>query len=513
MRQMAGIPFADLFANTMPAPWIEKTAGRCLDVIGSRKAVSYEDKPDPASGETMVYQIAITPAEEQDGLCRGVVVVMNDVSELYRAREAAESASRAKGSFLANMSHEMRTPMNAIIGMTAVAKSSVDVAKKDYCLEKIEEASTHLLRVINDVLDMSKIEADKLELSVVNFSFVKMIRQVTDVIGFRIDEKHQRFSLDIDERIPPFLKGDDQWLSQVITNLLSNAVKFTPEGGSIGLKASLVKEEEGECEIRTEISDTGIGLDGEQQKRLFSSFEQADSSTSRRYGGTGLGLAISKRVIELMGGGIRVESEPGRGSVFTFTVKMKRGEDMETDGADAEGPAAPDDFTGRRLLMAEDIAINREIVLALLEPSGIEVDCAENGLEAVNMFVSDPERYDIVFMDVQMPEMDGYEATRQIRDFERKREKEGPPAGPAGAAPGESRKNARVPVIAMTANVFREDVEQCLAAGMDGHLGKPLVLDDVLAVLRKYLHTEKKNGGDTADAGGPADSGALPGAR
>ncbi|MDR1587222.1 MAG: PTS transporter subunit EIIC [Treponema sp.] len=527
MRQMAGIPFADLFANTMPASWIEKTAGRCLDVLGSRKALSCEDKPDPPSGETTVYQIAITPAEEQDGVCRGVVVVMNDVSELYRAREAAESASRAKGSFLANMSHEMRTPMNAIIGMTAIAKSSADASKKDYCLEKIGEASDHLLRVINDVLDISKIEADKLELSVVNFNFAEMIRRVTDVIGFKMDEKRQHFSLNIDEGIPAFLKGDDQWLSQVITNLLTNAVKFTPEKGSIGLNARLVKEEAGECVIQTEISDTGIGLSGEQQKRLFSSFQQADSGTSRRYGGTGLGLAISKRVIELMGGRIRVESELGRGSVFTFTVKMKRGEAgaaAETGGGEDAGKGAsakPDSFAGRRLLIAEDIAINREIVLALLEPAGIEADCAENGLQAMNMFIADPEKYDIIFMDVQMPEMDGYEATRRIRDFERKRGKEDVSAVPADAASGESRKNIlipaafarasrrQVPIIAMTANVFKEDIEQCLAAGMNGHLGKPLNFDDVFAVLREYLHTDK-NGRNTADIGntsGLTDSG------
>jgi signal transduction histidine kinase/CheY-like chemotaxis protein len=509
MRQMAGIPFADLFANTMPASWIEKTTRYCLEVIDSGKTVNYEDTPDTSSGETMVYQIAITPADEQDGSCRGVVVIMNDVSELYRAREAAESASRAKGSFLANMSHEMRTPMNAIIGMTAIAKSSTDASKKDYCLEKIEEASTHLLRVINDVLDMSKIEANKLEFSIVNFNFVKMIRQVTDVLGFKIAEKRQHFSLDIDERIPAFLKGDDQWLSQVISNLLSNAVKFTPEGGSIGFKAGLVKEEAGECVIQMEISDTGIGLNREQQGRLFSSFQQADSGTSRKYGGTGLGLAISKRVIELMGGGIRVESEMGRGSVFTFTVKIKRGEDAAAaktgGGEDAvkASSAKPDDFTGYCLLMAEDIIINREIVLALLEPTGIDVDCAENGLQAMNMFISDPEKYDIIFMDIQMPEMDGYEATRRIRDFEQKRKKEALSAGPADAAPGESRKNAvvpdafaqapsrQVPIIAMTANVFKEDIEQCLAAGMNSHLGKPLIFDDVLAVLRKYLYADK----------------------
>ena len=518
------------------------------------------------------------------------------------ARKAAENASKAKSDFLANMSHEMRTPMNAIIGMTAIAKSAADLEKKDYCLKKIDDAAAHLLGVINDILDMSKIEANKFELSPVEFVFEKMLQKVVGVSSFRVDEKKQNFSVYIDRDIPPVLIGDDQRLSQVIANLVSNAVKFTPEGGSIHLDARLAGVRDKFCTLKISVADTGIGISAEQKPRLFSSFEQADSGTSRKFGGTGLGLAISKRIVEMMGGSIWADSAPGKGSTFTFTVTAEKGKsqtegllspgvnwknlkvlmvdddpdirdyfreltgrfgitcDLASRGEEAleligsKGPydiyfvdwkmpgmdgmelarkikepeagvpvksvvtmisatewtliedearkagvdkfvpkplfpssiadcinqcigneaLAPagsgdgaDDFSGFRIILAEDIEINREIVLSLLEPTGLSIDCAENGGEALRLYTADPRRYNMIFMDVQMPEMDGYEATRRIRAFEA----EGP----------------RIPIIAMTANVFKEDVDKCLAAGMDGHVGKPLNLEDVLAQLRNYL--------------------------
>jgi signal transduction histidine kinase/DNA-binding response OmpR family regulator len=531
--------------------------------------------------------------------------VARDMREKERdnALYQAEQASKAKGDFLANMSHEMRTPMNAIIGMTSIAKSSKDIEKKEYCLGKIEEASTHLLGVINDILDMSKIEANKFELSLAEFEFEKMLRKVVNVINFRVEERHQEFSVHIDKDIPRILYGDDLRLAQVITNLLSNAVKFTPEHGFIHLDTKFVKEENGVCVLSISVVDSGIGISREQQSHLFSSFEQADSSTSRKFGGTGLGLAISRRIVEMMGGSISVESEPGKGAAFIFTVCIKRGERKQegllkpginrnnlrilavddTDyirdffqsfaeeagifcktasGGDeakalieSEGPfdiyfvdwkmpgingvelsryivghtadAKPvvimisaaewteiekearaagvdkflskplfpstiadyinqclgvdniaaeqqeteitDRFPGRRVLLAEDVKINQEIVITLLEPTGLTIDCADNGLQAVNLFLANPGAYDLIFMDVQMPEMDGFEATRRIREFEA------------------SRNAGRVPIIAMTANVFREDIEKCLVAGMDAHLGKPLDMADILVILKKYL--------------------------
>jgi signal transduction histidine kinase/DNA-binding response OmpR family regulator len=524
--------------------------------------------------------------------------------ERNTALEQAVQASKAKGNFLTNMSHEMRTPMNAIIGMTSIGKNTQDLKKKDYAFEKIENASSHLLGVINDVLDMSKIEANKLELSFISFNFEGMLQKVVSVISFRLEERQQKFAVNIDHKIPRFIVGDDQRLAQVITNLLSNAVKFTPEKGSIRLNAKLAGVENGIHTLQIEVIDTGIGISPEQQAKLFNSFEQAESGTSRKFGGTGLGLVISKRIVDLMGGRIWIESEPGKGSTFAFTIKVEKGHGAssgmlapgvnirnmrimavddnpdileyfrdimarfgincdtapgaketlalinekgdynlyfvdyrlpDTDGieltrkirerdtaskvvmisaadwaaiekkARAAGvdeflakplfpsPLAdiinnclgfgsvknapentdsageePDYFNDYTMLLAEDVDINREIVLTLLEPTGLTIECAENGAEAVAKFTAAPEKYDMVFMDVQMPEMDGYEATRRIR----------------GLADGWGNK---IPIVAMTANVFREDVERCLESGMNDHVGKPLDLNDVLLKLRKYL--------------------------
>jgi signal transduction histidine kinase/CheY-like chemotaxis protein len=532
-------------------------------------------------------------------------LMRNEMTQsLVQAREKALSGTRAKSDFLANMSHEMRTPMNAIIGMTAIAKTASNIERKDYCLNKIDDASSHLLGVINDILDMSKIEANKFELASVDFNFEKMLRRVTNVINFRVDEKHQKFTVHIDKNIPPVLLGDDQRLTQVITNLLSNAVKFTPEQGAIHLDTKLIDEKDGICTLQIGVVDTGIGINREQQEKLFKSFEQADSGISRKFGGTGLGLAISKRIVEMMNGRIWVESEPGKGSAFSFTIQVKREAkteesllspgvnwqnvrvlavddepevrsyfrdiaqriglncDVAPDGEEAIGmimrnggydvyfvdwkmpgmdgveltrrikqgdkgksvvimisaaewtaieeaakeagvdrflpkplfPSAIADmineclgtgnlataresraesgeaiyFTGRRIILAEDVEINREIVLALLEPFELAIDCAENGVEALKMFSAAPDCYDMIFMDVQMPEMDGYEATRRIRGLDHPNAK-------------------RVPIVAMTANVFREDIEKCFEAGMNDHVGKPLDIGDVLAKLRKFL--------------------------
>ena len=400
------------------------------------------------------------------------------------ALDQAVQASQAKGNFLANMSHEMRTPMNAIIGMTTIGRNSKDIKKKDYAFEKIENASSHLLGVINDILDISKIEANKLELSIVSFNFEAMLQKVVNVAAFRIEERNQEFTVNIDDNIPRVLLGDDLRLAQVITNILSNACKFTPPGGSISLNAILVNEEDGVCTIKIEVSDSGIGINKQQQEKLFNSFEQAESGTSRKFGGTGLGLAISKRIVELMDGRIWIESELGKGATFAFTIKVKGEIDTRAAVADAindclgyqgdnnnrddESMEKEFDFSGFTMLLAEDVEINREIVLTILEPTGLTIECAENGLVAYNKFAAAPQKYNMIFMDIQMPEMDGYEATRMIRAI----------------------KNdwaVSIPIVAMTANVFREDVEKCLYAGMNDHIGKPLILDEVMEKLGKYL--------------------------
>jgi len=415
-------------------------------------------------------RVDLSSASSGADIC--VMMILNDVTTLTNEKERAEAASRAKSEFLSNMSHEMRTPMNAIIGMTNLALSANTMEKIRQCLNKTDGAAKHLLGVINDILDMSKIEANKFEISCVEFSFEKTVNKAVDIVQVRVEEKGQKLSVNIGAGIPKNLFGDDQRILQVITNLLSNAVKFTPNNGLIKVDAKLTEEADGLCTIQTAVSDTGIGITKEQQERLFHAFEQADNTTTRKYGGTGLGLAISKRIIELMGGEIWIESEPGNGATFTFTIKARRA--SETDASSDDSSAdINNDFTegcfkDHCLLLAEDVEINREIVVALLEPTGITIDCAENGMEAVALFSASPERYDLIFMDMQMPVMGGLEATRCIRALEISKAKE-------------------IPIIAMTANVFAEDVEHCHAAGMNDHIGKPLDFNHVLHKLRTYL--------------------------
>lgn len=527
-----------------------------------------------------------------------------DITAIKTAKEVAERSSMAKGEFLSRMSHEMRTPLNAIIGMTSIAKSSNELEKKIYCLDKIEDASNHLLGVINDILDMSKIEAKKFDLVLEEFPFEKMLMRVVNVVNYRIDEKEQNFIVNIDKNVPYAVISDEQRLTQVITNLLANAVKFTPEKGTITLSARTVEDRGDEVTLQIEVADTGIGITEEQQARLFASFEQADGGINRKYGGTGLGLAISRSIVDLMGGAIWIESVLGQGSTFAFTLNARKGteerkkllgssvnwsslrilavddapevreyflnlaesigldcevaadgeeaaailsantkapfniifadwkmpgmngieltrhvretygsqvvvimisaaewETIEKDAkeagvdkfvpkplfaslivdciteslgtrhlADECGPNGLEDgiFTGRRILLAEDIEINREIVLSLLQNTGLAIDCAVNGEEAVRMFEAAPSSYSMIFMDIHMPEVDGYEATRRIRALDL------PEAD-------------SIPIVAMTANVFKEDIERCLAAGMNDHVGKPVDVDEIYRTLKRYI--------------------------
>ena len=549
-----------------------------------------------ASGKTLPIIKSVAKIRYKGRLA--LLESFTDISKLKEAEEklrfmrVTEQANQAKSDFLSRMSHEMRTPMNAIIGMTKIAESTDDVARLKYCLATIGASSTHLLGIINDVLDMSKIEAGKLDLDTAPLNLENMLAKLCGFIAGQAESKGVALGVNLDLSMPMDYAGDEQRLSQVLANLLSNAVKFTPEGGRVRLAVEEVKRSESAALLRFTVSDTGIGMTGEQIGRLFNAFEQADTSISRRFGGTGLGLAISRGIVEKMNGNIRAESQPGQGSVFTVEVELaprpevKRpaprfgcrtpedirllavsgdedtrghflaiarhaglsaqgsasapeavslvaealrdgrpydavfldqalaGEELhaagelagagagniilmasfirwsaighqaarragmerfvamplfpsavlgvlseslerkEPSGGEGEACGEPD-FSGLCILLVEDVPINREIFQALLESTGIRMDTAENGLEAVKMFRNDPKKYDAIIMDVQMPVMDGYSATAAIRGLD------APRAG-------------EVPIIAMTANAFKEDADRCLSCGMSDHLAKPI---------------------------------------
>ena len=425
-------------------------------------------------GSAECFAGLLVPMKDARQHSNGIMLMFHDVTDLKRSREEALAASKAKSAFLSNMSHEIRTPMNAIIGMTAIGMQEQDPQRKNYAFGKIETASTHLLGIINDILDISKIEAGKMEVSPIVFSFTQMLDRVLSVCTSKIRDKQQHFTIERDPNIPDTLFGDDQHLAQVITNLLSNATKFTPEEGSVILTATALSLDCDACVIRISVKDSGIGMSEEEQAKLFNAFQQAQVGTTRKYGGSGLGLALSKRILELMGGEIWVESETGNGSCFSFTVPLgipKSDITVVSAGLEAVQTANGTecaDFSGKVILLVDYIDINLEIAIALLEPTQLTIDTAQNGQEAVDAFAAAPERYDAILMDVQMPEMDGLQATAMIRQLN-------------------SPRAQTIPIIAMTANVFTEDIQECMDAGMDDHLGKPMILQDVILTLSHYL--------------------------
>jgi len=422
-------------------------------------------------GNQRHYAIHFTPMYSKDGAFQGAFILFHDTTEIMLAKIRTEQASMAKTNFLASMSHEIRTPLNAIIGMTSIATGSPEPERKDYCLAKISGASTHLLGIINDILDMSKIEEGKFELFCAEFNYSSMLNQVLSIFEFRIKEKKLILSVNTDPLIPACIITDEQRLSQIIANLISNAIKFTPDEGRISLDTKLLELSENTCTLEIRVTDTGIGIAKEEQSKLFHSFVQVDSSISRRFGGTGLGLAITKKVAEMMQGDIRIESELGKGAAFIVTVKadLKKQDTASAQSDSAEtSTASAEDFKGKQILLVEDVEINREIVIALLEDFKMEITEAENGQDAIDKFAETPEKFDLIFMDIHMPGVDGYESTKLIRALDHPKAKS-------------------IPIIAMTANVFKEDVERCLTAGMNGHLGKPLDFNDVVKVLSKYL--------------------------
>jgi len=394
----------------------------------------------------------------------------NEIKLREKAEQEAQNASRAKGDFLSHMSHEIRSPLNAVIGMINIVTEKDDIQTIKLYLEKAGNAAKQVLGVINDILDISKIEANKFELSGGEFNFFKMMTNIVDVISFRAQEKHHNIAVNMDPDIPPFIIGDELRLAQVITNLLANAVKFTPENGKIELNAQKLEEKDGEVSIRIEVADSGIGISPVHQKKLFTSYSQADNNIAQKYGGTGLGLVISKQIVELMHGTIWIESELKKGSKFIFTIKVKKGTG-EADNASKDEQVTTDyNFKGHTILVAEDIEINREVLAMFLEKTGVSIEFAENGKIIIDMFKSNPDKYSLILMDIHMPETDGHEATKIIRSHAGKKAKQ-------------------IPIIAMTADVFKEDIDKCLASGMNDHIAKPIVPEIVFAKLRQYLNS------------------------
>ena len=386
--------------------------------------------------------------------------------ELEIQTEASKVASQAKGEFLARMSHEIRTPLNAIIGMTTIAKQTVNMEKVQASLQEIGAASNHLVGILNDVLDMSKIESGKFILVDEPFILAKAMGEVSNIILQRTKEKSIVFSTNCVGLEGRAVLGDKLRLKQVLINLLGNAVKFTPVGGKIIFEAQKLEEDTQAMTVLFAVSDSGIGIEENKIESLFQAFEQADNSIAIRFGGTGLGLSISQSLVHQMNGEIVVESELGVGSVFKFTLKMPLVEfEEETEKSHTDAPQ----YVGKRILLVEDIEINRYILKELLAPLSLEIDEAADGEEAVKRFAAMPEGYyQLIFMDIQMPNMDGYEATRQIRSL--------------------ARRDAKIiPIIAMTANAYREDVEKAISAGMNAHLSKPIDINQVMDAISEWI--------------------------
>ena len=421
-------------------------------------------------GGALFLYIVLSNARRYHRITTDTIRLRLETTELAeergRAREAAEAGSRAKSQFLANMSHEIRTPMNGVLGMAELLLDTPLSELQRRHLEALHRSGENLLDIINDILDLSKIEAGRLELSPSEFGLRRTMSDLVESFRERAARKGIELGSRVAEDVPDALRGDVVRLRQVLNNLVGNAVKFT-ETGSVAIEVELApRREAGRHWLCMSVRDTGIGIAPEQQSKIFDAFSQADASHSRRYGGTGLGLTISRQLITLLGGTLSLESTPGVGSTFRFDIPFEPG-----TMSDAPKPSLASALTPLRgrVLLAEDNAVNREVARAALESFGVNVSVAENGVEVLKA-VSE-NKFDLVLMDCQMPQMDGFAATRRIRADERR---DGP---------------RRLPIIAVTASAIDGDRERCIAAGMDDYLSKPFRQTMLHALLEKWLKT------------------------